>query len=448
MHGVKDGPVDWKEKQGAWAKATTDRIQQTGHTIRALAASIGVGEGTLRNWLQCRTRVDPLLVSSLALQLGQEPRMVVTTLGILPLAAGSVAIDLAEMTRQASDLRTALVAAQSRAASGAIPHVYDAVLDSRAFSIEFRRSVEGIVPYEMHSADLWVLRALSDLGFKHPGFEAISDQLSRAGAAKQGTNALPRDLAEEVERAISDGAEPLRAYLCPVLNAIQLPELEPAPVGDAPSSILVVGTHLSTWATDVTSLIGRALGYGSLNTNLLTRIEYGHEIAQKAANAPYREAVLSNFLDDPMAFRHYVWGHSATEGLGAVRDYLVSNRRGPAACIYLRPTDRLHEYISHRPSLPIAVETLRRERDLMDVAVGESSRKTLTINVGFPQEIKPALPASPELRALFFHRSMEVARQILEWIGTTSNLHPSCPEPFRRYIEGVATGVPETVKFL
>jgi transcriptional regulator with XRE-family HTH domain len=419
----------WQQRQGAWADEIRRRLEQSSLRPSGLAEATGVNEATLRNWLLVRTRVDPTAAYRLATWVGADPLQMAELLGYLP--PGSSEGGLREQAHLAKIqlLEKQQLTLQALLAEK-LSELVRVAASTNEFSLEIRLSSEGQGEYRIHDAVYTaVLRPLTPVDdFADPYSsdffkEKLAPALSSLGAAVQESReSWPADV-----QALFAIENRLRVWLIPRLNALHSPSADP--ILSDPSSIVIVGSHLSTWASDIASILGLMIGYGSANTNLLTRQRFGHEVMLKPERAQLRDIVARQLLREPQGLAHQlVWAHTEGTSLNSVLEFLATNRPSPFL-VYLRSTDRLHEYIQHRNTRSLDLEALTTIRSNLDTAVAASRCHTLTLNVGFPTRFDPrAQRVTPELRGQYLLRSMVLAHQIAaELIPATTALHRDCP---------------------
>lgn len=400
-----------------------ERRSELNITHEALAKAVGTTPETIRNWLSGRSRVDPRKLTPLADALDVSAAELAVQLGWLPAALAELGFEVARRDRELRTLRHDLTQARTELLPAA--RIVNAALSSGVLAADARPLVEGPSGAAIQTAFVVSLRCV-----------AGNDPVAAVDADAQLHHVLQ---SVGASRQASLGAAGTDTWIVPELNATRMAEPDPWPL--RARTVVVVSVHLSTWATDVASLISSALGFGSTNTNYLTRVTFGPEIASDRnarQRGRLRALVARQLLTTATRFyEHTVWSTSDPEAVDVVADHFRSGVRDPLV-LYLRPAPDLQEYISRRTHHAL---TLERQDELIE-QLDDAARVAPAVeifDVELPEGIAPGRKVDAKLRNAFFARSMRVAAEALEvmsvrWDGPTpEQFHPACVPGFRAY---------------
>lgn len=399
MQAGKRSQERWQSQQSAWAATTENRMRQVEQSREDVAEAIGVSKETIRNWLTGRSRVDPAKLADLAEVLGDEPVEYYEALGLLPTGAATASIELERLRDQVERLARTIGRLEQTTADPMNLLLMAATQSQTAVLVApHEESVDG---FKIHALDVISLKTQGDSELA-PG---VVDALQLAGCAKQRSGSD--------EALVGEGFKGWSHYARPVLNAPRPPS---SPCELPFTSIGVIGTHLSTWATDTASLAALAIGYASTSVNFLSRLLYGESVRAEFRNrestrSKIAERLLLGKSENP---RPTVWASADMATAERVLESLSANIDS-TLLVYLRPTDRLHDYISKRPGATrFSVAELETERQRFDEAFAHTAIPSLTLDVGFPRAIDTAGPLTENTRNEKLFRSMYLAARIVD----------------------------------
>jgi len=452
---------DWKVRQRTWADVITAARNDAGLTSEALAVSLGVSVDTLRNWVTARTRFDTTRLTAIAEAVGVSVVVQAQLLGMLPGDVTHIVLDLEEAQERIRHLQ-GVILNEGAFAAAPRPHeatarVVECTLLSDLWSARVTPWFDGPKPFRIRVADriqLDSLRADTTVTAGLAEDEILNSMLARSGAARckwHEDDDFPSQAPSETQSNLADPevgptVDMRSVWIVPTLNANRVPSREP--LETVPRSIVVVSTHFSSWATDVSALLALCLGFGSGNTNLYTRVFYGPDIVSPSRNEErrrLREEQAAELIADPFKRAKYlVWGHSEPGALQPVLNHLREGSRPPMV-IFLRPTDRLQEYMTQRPTRAATWDSLVAQRAVMDAAIAMASVPAMSINVGFPTGFPINQPVTQDLRDALFARAMlnttDALRQLfapgIEIVTSEAiadMLHHNTPDTFTAFV--------------
>ncbi len=406
-------------------------------TLDQLAAGLGVSVDTVRNWLAGRTRIDPAHLETVASVLRVSVVEQAELLGFLPTDIACAALDLEAARLEADMLRTELRAMQAEQWGAGV--IAGAALRSGNWKVAVEPLYEGPDGYKVRTSDL--VRLEHRLGGsvtkeadaeKDPG---LADALSQTGTVRAwwetGTDQAPG----------ANDVDPIGVFYAPILNRIHAPADDL--VETRFQSIAVMSFHVDTWAVDVASLVGQALGFASGSTSLYTRLFFGPGLKDRDDERRHLRARQAEaLLGDPTGrASHLVWGHSEWGAVEPFIDHLYRGSGDPLV-VFLRPTDRLLEYIEQVKRLPQPVAATALMRDHLDQAVESSRCPTLVVDIGYPEDLSLTIPRGPEIRNAFLTRSMIAAAEVVraaipsnvKWKHVSSLLHSRTEPGFKQFV--------------
>ena len=441
-----EGDERWQEPQRRWGRLVTDACEDLGLTLGELADQISSAgefprEESLKNWVNNRSRVRWEWLSEIGRVL-QIPMIVQLT--ELDLIDNDSFLHTAELLERERAENQKLLAEMIKRTQGNLPsgRLTQAVLATEKLDVRFRPWMEGMKPFTTRAGDFMMISALDGSAMSLDDVEhLVGKELKAEGCWK-----IERPANQPPEWQNDTGSSddvPLVWYV-PGLNAIKPPSAVPAAIPF--SSIMVFGAHVSTWGTDVASLVGGALGWGSCSTTTLTRVVYGAKIAD-AGNKKWRiqarGRVAAEALREPDGrAAQMVFSHSEAGAVGPLIDHIKKGKQDPLV-VFLRPTARLLDYISTKDRTFVPRSELEALSQRIEDALVDSTTPHLIIDVGFPDDTDPSSPLTQELRDRKLSRSMIVSALILNYLfeGKIEDCQPSesCPEPFARFVNSCSS---------
>jgi transcriptional regulator with XRE-family HTH domain len=385
-------------------------MREVGKTRDEVAVAAGVTRETIRNWLTLRSRVDPERVSAVALALGEEPIEHYSMLGYLPEGALDASLEIERLRDVVSQLAIANGDLQ-QAAADPMSLLLRAALQHNIF-VQIEPHQEGLEGFQIHALDTVSLVA-AEKDFEPP--PDVAHALQLAGSAKL---TFPSAAALIGEKRAKKGIH----YARPVLNAPK----QPNNAVDIPyTTIGIVSTHLSSWATDTASLTASMLGFASTSVNYLSRLQYGESVRTGPRDRSSARAQIAGRLLRADPTRKTVWASADMGRNDPILESLGEDMEH-AMLVYLRPTDRLHEYISHRPgNTRFTLGELEFERARFDRRFSESRIRTLVLDVGFPINITVDGSLTKQTRNEMLLRSMYLSTRIYDSLNAEFQLSES-----------------------
>lgn len=424
----------WVNPQREWGRLIRSACDRRGLSLAELANFLqgSVNEEKIRNWISGRTRLKIEYIAEIARVLGVTQHEQLYALGVVGPDTMVAPMRLEQARDEAARLRRRLIEVSTE--GGALGALVHRALESRQFNVEIRPWTEGPAPYRVSPGTLFSLIPIQA--------ELPADAVrSIVGKELQAAGSMPlTDERRSLLPAEWKGNERRSVWMIPELNFAHVPAIDASSLKYV--SVAVLSSHISSWGSDIASLTASAIGFGSTNTNLASRILYGEDVALDSRSdfrATCRNNLARELLDEPYRLAiHQVWSHTQSGALGSVVDFLRSASREDAQFIVLlRPTDRLLEYCSHRSSNSSSVEQLRHERYLLEDVVRRSGRSHCVLDVGYPAHLDVNGGVTWALRDAFMERSMMLSADVLSMLDAKDvfkSPHARCVPGFRDYL--------------
>ena len=458
-----DDDERWQIPQKNWGALVMGRCDDLGLTLADLADQIGeskkagskkAGIESLKNWVNCRSRVRWEWLSAIGRVL-QIPMTV--QLAELQLIDDESLLHLASMLeRERAESQSLLrqIAALSRVSqpsarlaqaalnANSHQHARGSEGGGETFDVSFRPWMEGLEPYRVRAGDYMALATTNGDPISLERVEGLlGAELSSEGCVRIKLHKnWPVEWTNDIDLTESDTSVNRLCWCVPGLNAIKAPALAPLPLPF--SSIMIFGTHTSSWGTDVASLVAAALGWGSAATTTLTRMNYGSGITEpenERWKILARQRMAAEALREPNGrTSQMVFAHTQAGAMGPVVEHIKKGRQDPLV-VFLRPTSRLLDYICiPRKRSYVPRDELEEVSHLVEEALVNSTTPHLIIDVGFPDDIDPHAPLTPGLRDRKLSRSMIVAALIINYLSEGLSeefpIPASCPKGFADFL--------------
>lgn len=444
---------DDERRQRIWAERFREERDRANLSVEDVANRCGISTRNLYNYLNAATPLNLAHLRPLALAVGAS---VLEWAQIFGLVDAELLLAGHEVERLRDRVRRAEVQiGELNAAGSGVGLIAKAALQSGVWVMGASPLLEGPVQCRLRVGDLVTIR-------RHDGGPCTAEDIRvdpHAGPALTKASAVRQPGAVFIKDH-SPGADPttdLRSewvWIVPRLNILRAHD--PVPCNTTARSIFILSSSLTgAWATDVASLVGLGLGFGTSTTSAVVRYTQGEQMRDDPARqgggtiSRARAYVAADFLADPIKRADLtVWAHG-TSGPSEPLVQRLANPEHGLLVVYLRPTDRLHEYLGARIRANNDIQKLVDRRSELDDALSSLPITNLLIDAGFPSDIDPKGPLSGEVRDAFLERSILIALRILQHVHTEMSgpslreLHSNAPDTFRTLASRFADDIPK-----